>query len=93
MTADNLAEASIVDPTAEIAFGPDDRLLKREDHIREILGALVVDECYPNRTHVRLAHQSVKEYLLSNECDFFRITKKEMAKFLADCSIARHSAT
>jgi ankyrin repeat protein len=80
---EELAEACVIDNTQDPAFDPEERLLS-SNSIVSILTSLVtlvsVEE--GNRSEIRLAHFSVKEYLISDRISrgpaaAFRITERD----------------
>ena len=92
---EEVAEAAVVDP--DTAFDPDERL-PDPNYVLEILGSLVTvsskgvssdasdddSNCLPGR-EIRLAHFSVKEYLISE-----RIRRGEVSEFGATNIYANH---
>jgi len=62
LSAEEVAEAACIDPDADPAFDKNDRFQDPRNNILEILGSLV--SLVPG-DKIRLAHFSVKEYLLS----------------------------
>lgn len=69
LTPEQVAEAAVIDPQLCPPFHPEYRLCDPETDIRDILGSLVsaptVESEFGKVCYLRLAHFSVKEYLLS----------------------------
>ena len=80
LSAEEVAEAACIDPDAEPPFSEDDRFQDPRNNILEILGSLV--SLVPG-DKIRLAHFSVKEYLLS---------PRLRASQFADCGVSEKCA-
>jgi len=72
LSIDEVAEAACINPDAEVPFDPEDRFHDPANDILEILGSLVTvsasaeDDTLKDGSGVKLAHFSVREYLLSS---------------------------
>jgi ankyrin repeat domain-containing protein 50 len=101
---EEVAEAAVVNPESDPSFNPEDRLLDPRNDIFEILGSLVTvssksasngsdhgsddDSDYLFGAEIRLAHFSVKDYLVSEriQCDkakIFSVTDIAANDFIA----------
>ncbi|OCK90614.1 ankyrin, partial [Cenococcum geophilum 1.58] len=81
LTPEQVAEAAVIDPQLCPPFHPEYRLCDPETDIRDILGSLVsapiVESEFGKVCYLRLAHFSVKEYLLSGRI----LCSKRVSKF------------
>jgi ankyrin repeat protein len=84
---EELAEIFILDHESDPPFQDDDRLLQSEDVLMYLPGMVTKDEDGYNPIKIRLAHFSIKEYLMSERIRQHRI---ERVRFFSTTELESH---
>ncbi|KAF2501943.1 hypothetical protein BU16DRAFT_419460, partial [Lophium mytilinum] len=87
-TVEQVAEAAAVDPSQDVTFDVEDRLQDPETDLCDILGSLIVIYDHDEERLVRLAHLTVKEYLLSQRTAKYGITELGAYRSIVEVSVS-----
>jgi ankyrin repeat protein len=88
LSVEELAEAAIIDPQADKHFDPEDRFSDPHDILKVLSGLITLPSNTSARSRIKLAHYSVKEFLVSQRIQWGPVARYTVREIQANASIA-----